>query len=50
MRTTETFLFDLDGTIVDHFKAIHRCYAYTLPRMGLPEPTPQQVRDAVGGA
>ena len=49
MRTTETFLFDLDGTIVDHFKAIHRCYAYTLPRMGLPEPTPQQVRDAVGG-
>ena len=49
MRTFETFLFDLDGTIVDHFKAIHRCYAYTLPRMGLPEPTPQQVRDAIGG-
>jgi len=43
------FLFDLDGTLIDHFKAIHRCYAYTLPKMGYPEPTPQQVRDAVGG-
>jgi len=45
----QTFLFDLDGTIVDHFKAIHRCYAHTLPQVGLPEPTPQQVRDAIGG-
>ncbi len=45
----QTYLFDLDGTIVDHFKAIHRCYAHTLPRVGLPEPTPQQVRDAIGG-
>lgn len=49
MPAFSTYLFDLDGTLIDHFKAIHRCYAYTLPRMGLPEPTPQQVRDAVGG-
>ena len=49
MPAFRTFLFDLDGTLIDHFKAIHRCYAYTLPRMGLPEPTPHQVRDAVGG-
>ncbi len=49
MSTFRTFLFDLDGTLIDHFKAIHRSYAYTLPRMGLPEPTPQQVRDAIGG-
>ena len=44
-----TFLFDLDGTLIDHFTAIHRCYAHTLPQLGLPEPTLAQVRDAVGG-
>ncbi len=49
IRTFNTYLFDLDGTLVDHFKAIHRCYAHTLPLVGLPEPTPQQVRDAIGG-
>ncbi len=49
MTQFRTFLFDLDGTLIDHFRAIHRSYAHTLPRLGLPEPTPQQVRDAVGG-
>lgn len=44
-----TVLFDLDGTLIDHFKAIHRCHAYAMRRLGLPEPTMQQVRDAVGG-
>lgn len=43
------FLFDLDGTLIDHFAAIHRCYAHTLEKMGLPAPTPAQVRAAVGG-
>jgi HAD superfamily hydrolase (TIGR01509 family) len=42
-------LFDLDGTLIDHFAAIHRSYVYTLPRLGLPAPTLAQVRDAVGG-
>lgn len=46
---TRAFLFDLDGTLIDHFEAIHRCYAYTLPRMGLPAPAPGEVRAAVGG-
>ena len=49
MPAFDTFLFDLDGTLIDHFKAIHRSYAHTLPLMGLPAPTPQQVREAVGG-
>jgi phosphoglycolate phosphatase len=44
-----TYLFDLDGTLIDHFEAIHRSYAYTLPRLGLPAPTPAEVRAAVGG-
>ncbi len=44
-----TFLFDLDGTLIDHLPAIHRCYAYTLPQLGLPAPTYEQVRRAIGG-
>lgn len=44
-----TILFDLDGTLIDHFAAIHRSHAYTMRKLGLPEPTPAQVRSAVGG-
>jgi phosphoglycolate phosphatase len=44
-----TLLFDLDGTLIDHFAAIHRSYSYTLPQLGLPAPTLAQVRNAVGG-
>ena len=45
------YLFDLDGTLIDHFAAIHRSYAHTLTALGLapPVPTPAQVRAAVGG-
>ena len=44
-----TVLFDLDGTLIDHFKAIHRCHAHTMRQLGLPAPTMEQVRAAVGG-
>ncbi|HUJ44450.1 MAG TPA: HAD family hydrolase [Opitutaceae bacterium] len=44
-----TVLFDLDGTLVDHLPAIHRCYAHTLPQLGLPAPTREQVRRVIGG-
>ncbi len=43
-----TVLFDLDGTLIDHFAAIHRCHAHTMRQLGLPEPTPARVRAAVG--
>lgn len=43
-----TVLFDLDGTLIDHFSAIHRCHAFTRRQLGLPEPTPAEVRGAVG--
>ncbi|MGA3007259.1 MAG: HAD hydrolase-like protein, partial [Opitutaceae bacterium] len=49
MTRFRTFLFDMDGTLVDHFAAIHRSYAHTLPQLGLPAPTLTQVRAAVGG-
>ncbi|MSU47966.1 MAG: HAD family hydrolase [Opitutus sp.] len=44
-----TLLLDLDGTIVDAFTTIHRCYRHVLPQFGLPEPTIEQVHRAVGG-
>lgn len=44
-----TVLFDLDGTLIDHFAAIHRCHVYAMRKLGLPEPTLAQVRHAVGG-
>ena len=43
------FLFDLDGTLVDEFEAIHRRYVHTLTRLGLAAPSAAQVRAAVGG-
>jgi phosphoglycolate phosphatase len=44
-----TLLLDLDGTIVDAFTTIHRSYTHILPKLGLPAPTMEQVRRAVGG-
>jgi phosphoglycolate phosphatase len=44
-----TVLFDLDGTLIDHFSAIHRAHVHTMRQLGLPEPTIAQVRAAVGG-
>ena len=44
-----TLLLDLDGTIVDAFTTIHRSYVHILPTLGLPAPTMEQVRRAVGG-
>ncbi len=49
MSSFSTVLFDLDGTLIDHFAAIHRCYAYTMPQLGLPEPTMAETRAAIGG-
>lgn len=49
MHRFRTVLFDLDGTLVDAFTTIHRAYCHTLPHFGLPAPTKEQVRRAVGG-
>lgn len=43
-----TVLFDLDGTLLDHFAAIHRSHVHTMRTLGLPEPTMEQVRRAIG--
>ena len=44
-----TFLFDLDGTLIDHFAAIHRTHTHTMTSLGLPAPTMEQVHRSVGG-
>lgn len=49
MTRFTTFLFDLDGTLIDHFAAIHRAHTHTMTTLGLPPPTMAQVRRAVGG-
>src|SRR6185295_8190858 len=43
-----TFLFDLDGTLIDHFAAIHRSHVHTMKQLGLPPPTMEDVHRAVG--
>jgi phosphoglycolate phosphatase len=46
----DAVFFDLDGTLIDHFGVLYRCYAATLPQLGLPPPTREQVRQRVGGS
>ncbi len=45
----ETILFDLDGTLVNHFTTISNSIAYAQRELGLPESSYQQVLTAVGG-
>jgi len=49
MSRFATLLLDLDGTLVDAFVTIQRSYAHVLPKFGVPAPTMEQVRRAVGG-
>lgn len=44
-----TVLFDLDGTLLDHFSAIHRAHSHVRRHYGLPEATRDEVMRAVGG-
>ena len=41
-------LFDLDGTLVDSSPGIHSSVRFAARRLGLPEPTPAQLRAMVG--
>lgn len=49
MTRFRTVLFDLDGTILDHFAAIHRTHVQTCQHFGLPPPTMEEVHRAIGG-
>jgi len=43
-------LFDLDGTLIDHFNVLYRCYEHTLGELGRPIPDFETVRRSVGGS
>lgn len=43
-------LFDLDGTLIDHFTTIHKSVAYAQRELGLPESDYAKVRATVGGS
>ena len=43
-------LFDLDGTLIDQFEAIHRAFSRVISSMGFPSPSFDEVKRAVGGA
>jgi len=43
-------LFDLDGTLIDHFEAIHEAYRFAQDRLGLAPASLEKVRRTVGGS
>lgn len=43
-------LFDLDGTLIDQFEAIHRAFARVITQMGFPKPSFESVKRSIGGA
>jgi len=46
----QNILFDLDGTLIDHFSAIHRGVVFAQQQLGLPESDYAKVRATVGGS
>lgn len=46
----KTILFDLDGTLIDHFNVIYRCYEHTFKTLGMPVQTYEEVKRTVGGS
>ena len=43
-------LFDLDGTLIDHFEAIHEGYLHAQTTLGLPTASLEKVKATVGGS
>ena len=41
-------VFDLDGTLIDGYDAIHEALAFAMTGLGLPVPGPERVREMVG--
>lgn len=46
----QTVFFDLDGTLIDNFSAIYKCYADVAREMGLEPKSYAQLRATVGGS
>lgn len=50
MDKFKTILFDLDGTLIDHFNVIYRCFEHTMAALDRPLPTYDAIKRAVGGS
>lgn len=50
MKQWRVILFDLDGTLIDHFRAIHRAYQHAQESLGLPAASLAKVKETVGGS
>ena len=50
MQKIRTVFFDLDGTLIDNFIAIYRCYADIAREMGLEPKSFERLRATVGGS
>lgn len=48
--TRNTILFDLDGTLIDHFQALHQSFAYAARQLDLEPPSYDKVLKSVGGS
>jgi len=46
----QTVFFDLDGTLIDHFMCIYRCYRYAAEQLGREPVSYEKVRATVGGS
>lgn len=46
----QTILYDLDGTLIDHFATIYRSFAHAITRLGLEPPSFERVKATVGGS
>lgn len=46
----QSLLFDLDGTLLDHFTCIARCYEHVLTELDQPIPHRDEIKRAVGGS
>ena len=46
----DTILFDLDGTLIDNFEALHLSYVYAFEQLGLDPPSFEKVKCSVGGS
>ncbi len=46
----QSVLIDMDGTLVDHFQALYRCYRYASEQLGNEPPSHELVKRSVGGS
>jgi len=48
MKNVKLIIFDLDGTLIDAYRAINKSFNFTMRRLGYPARSSAQIRRAVG--